>query len=110
MAFTITKILEPLPSFPALCKLADQHSVIINGDECSGSFALRGVEGNYKFGSDGIQGTFFGHGVTGAFSIAVGEVAVTVTEKPLWLPETLLKHKITEGLGKLCDELAQSSQ
>jgi len=107
MSLTITKRIEQLPSFPTLRKLADQNSVSINGDECSGSFALRGVAGNYTFGLGGIQGRFTGHGVTGKFSFVVGEVAVTITDKPLWLPATLLKRKIAEGLDKLGDGLAR---
>jgi hypothetical protein len=63
------------------------------------------VEGNYECGEDGIQGRFAGHGVTGDFSFEPGKVAVTITDKPFWLPEMLLKQKITAGLDTFCTEL-----
>jgi len=108
MLFTITKKLDQQPSHPMLCKLAGQHSVCVTGDERAGSFTTRGVEGNYEFSDAGIHGKFAGHGVTGEFSFAAGEAAVTISDKPFWLPEALLKQKITEGLNMLCDELARS--
>lgn len=109
MSFTITRNLEQLPSYSMLCKLAEQNSVHITGNEGAGSFSGRGVEGEYEFGEDAIHGTFFGHGVTGSFSFEIGKAAVTITDKPFWLPETLLKQKIEEGLDTLCAELAARS-
>ena len=90
------------------CKLAEHNSVRVTGDEHIGSFLGHGVEGNYQFGEHGIHGKFAGHGVTGAFSFEIGKAAVTITDKPFWLPETLLKQKITEGLDTLCNELGSS--
>jgi len=107
MSFTITRKLEQQLNYPVLRKLGGQHSVSIHGDERSGSFTARGVEGNYTFSDTGITGRFSGHGVTGEFSVGDGKAAVIVTDKPFWLPETLLKQKITEGLNILCDELAR---
>jgi hypothetical protein len=89
-----------------LCKLAGQNQVKVTGNERTGSFACRGVEGVYEFGEKGMHGKFAGHGVTGEFSFETGKAAVTVTDKPFWLPETLLKEKITEGLDTLCTGLA----
>ena len=89
-----------------LSKLAEENHVRIRGNEHTGSFMGRGVEGNYEFGKQSIRGTFAGHGVMGNFSFEVGMAAITVTDKPFWLPEVLLKQKITEGLDSLCDELA----
>jgi hypothetical protein len=106
MSFTITRNLEQLPSYPMLCKLAEQNHVRVTGNERTGSFSCRDVEGDYEFGEDGIHGTFAGHGVTGEFSFEIGKAAVTVTDKPFWLPEMLLKQKITEGLDTFCNELA----
>jgi hypothetical protein len=108
MSFTIIKNLEQLPSYPTLCKLAERNSVCVTGDERTGSFSGHGVEGDYQFGEDGIHGKFAGHGVTGAFSFEIGKAAVTITDKPFWLPETFLKQKITEGLDTLCNELGSS--
>jgi hypothetical protein len=105
MAFTITRNLEQLPSYSMLRELAGQHHVQVTGDECSGSFSCRGVEGVYEFGEDCLFGTIAGQGVTGDFSFEAGKAAVTVTDKPFWLPETLLKAKIAEGLDTLCTEL-----
>jgi hypothetical protein len=105
MSFTITRDLEQLPSYPMLCKLADQNDVRVTGHEQAGSFSGRGVAGNYEFGKTGIHGKFTGHGVAGEFSFEVGKAAVTVTDKPFWLPEMVLKQKITEGLDTFCKEL-----
>lgn len=88
-----------------LCKLAEQNHVRVIGNERTGSFSCRGLEGDYEVGDDGIHGTFAGHGVAGAFSFEIGKGAVTITDKPFWLPEMLLRQKITEGLDMLCDKL-----
>jgi hypothetical protein len=105
MSFTIARNLEQLPSYPMLCKLAGQKHVHVTGNELTGSFSCRGVEGDYEFGEAGLHGRFAGHGVTGEFSFELGKAAVTITDKPFWLPETLLKQKITEGLDTLCTGL-----
>jgi len=89
-----------------LCKLAAQNHVRVTGNEQAGSFSGHGVEGDYEFGENGIHGTFAGHGVAGEFSFEIGKATVTVIEKPFWLPEMLLRQKITEGLDALCNELA----
>jgi hypothetical protein len=68
MLFTISKNLEQLPSYPMLCKLAEQNSVHVTGNEQAGLFSCRGVEGDYQFVEDGIHGKFAGHGITGEFS------------------------------------------
>jgi hypothetical protein len=106
MSFTIIKNFEQLPSYPMLCKLAEQNSVRVTGDEINGSFSGHGMEGDYKFGDAGIHGKFAGHGIKGTFSFEIGKAAVTIADKPFWMPETLLKQKITEGLATLLDELA----
>ena len=105
MSFTITRKLEQLPSYPMLCKLAGQNHVHLTGDEHAGSFFCHGVEGNYEFGEGGLRGTFAGHGASGVFSFEAGQVAVTVNEKPFWLPEAFLNQKITDGLDAFCREL-----
>lgn len=105
MSFTITRKLEQLPSHPLLCRLADQNHINVTGSERTGSFSGRGVEGDYEFAEDRVHGRFAGHGVTGEFSFEVGKAAVTITEKPFWLPEMLLQQKITEGLDTFCNEL-----
>jgi hypothetical protein len=89
-----------------LCKLAEQNHVRVTGNEHTGLFSCRGVEGNYKFGEDCIRVAFAGRGVTGEFSFAIGKAAVTITDKPFWLPEMLLKQKLTGWLEVLCDTLA----
>jgi hypothetical protein len=107
MLFTISKNLEQLPSYPMLCKLAEQNSVHVTGNEQAGLFSGSGVDGDYQFVEDGIHGKFAGHGITGEFSFEVGKAAVTITDKPFWMPEKLLKQKIAEGLDALWKELAQ---
>ena len=89
-----------------LCKLAERYHVCLTGNERTGSFSCRGVEGDYEVGEDGIHGKFAGHGAKGEFSFEIGKAAVTITDKPFWLPEMLLKQKIAEGLDTLCNELA----
>ena len=84
-----------------LCKLAEQNHVRVTGNEHTGSFSCGGVEGDYQFGEDGIHGKFAGHGNMGQFSFEIGKAAVTITDKPFWLPEMLLKQQITEGLDAL---------
>jgi hypothetical protein len=106
MSFTIIKSLEQVPSYATLCKLADQNQVRVTGSERTGAFSGHGVEGNYEFGEDGIHGKFAGHGVKGEFSFEIGQATVTITDKPFWLPELLLKQKITEGLDALCNKSA----
>ena len=106
MSFTIFKNLEQIPSYLVLCNLAGQHQVRVTGNEQTGSFSCRGVEGDYAFRDDGIRGKFAGHGLTGEFSFEIGKATVTVMEKPFWLPTALLKQKIAAGLDTLCDELA----
>jgi hypothetical protein len=101
MSFTIIRSLELLPSYSALCKLAEENQVRVIGNEHAGSFSGRGVEVDYQFSEGGLQGRFSGHGVTGEFTFATGNATVTVIEKPFWLPESLLKRKIVEGLDAL---------
>jgi hypothetical protein len=106
MSFAITRDLEQLPSYPRLCKLADQNHVSITGDERAGKFSGGGVDGDYEFGEEGIHGKFAGHGVTGDFALQNGKAVVNITDKPFWLPEMLLKQKITKGLDALSSKLA----
>ena len=106
MSFKITRNIEQLPSYALLCKLAEQNQVRVTGNEHTGSFLGQGVEGDYQFGEDSIHGQFAGHGVTGAFSFEIGKAAVTITDKPFWMPEMVLKQKVTEGLEALWNELA----
>jgi len=105
-SLTITRKLELLPSYPMLCKLAEQNHVRLTGNEHTGSLSWRGVEGNYEFSEDAIHGKFAGRGVTGKFSFEIGKAAITVTAKPFWLPTMLLKQKITEWLDAFCNTLA----
>jgi hypothetical protein len=106
MSFAITRNQEQLPSYLRLCKLADQNQVHVTGDERTGSFSFRCRAAAYEFTEDRIHGIFAGHGVAGEFSFESGKAIVTITDKPFWLPEMLLRQKITEGLDALCAELA----
>jgi hypothetical protein len=107
MSFTITRKLEQPPSYPMLRTLAEQNHAHVTGNERTGSFSCRGVEGDYEFGEAGIHGKFAGHWATGEFSFVIGRATVTITGKPFWLPAMLLKQKITAGLATLCNELAE---
>ena len=105
MSFTIVRNLDQLPSYPRLCRLAEQNRIRITGDELAGSFLGREVAGDYEFGGDTIRGRFAAHGVAGEFSFEVGKATVTVIEKPFWLPEMLLRSKIVEGLDLFRNEV-----
>ena len=105
MSFTIVENLDQLPSYPLLCRLAEQNRIRITGDELAGSFLGREVAGDYEFGGDAIRGRFASHGVAGEFSFEVGKATVTVIEKPFWLPEMLLRSKIVEGLDLFRNEV-----
>ena len=107
MLFAIVRNLEQPPGYQILCKLAEQNHVQITGNEHTGSFSGPVVKGDYEFGKEGLHGTFAAYGVAGEFSFETGKVTVTVIEKPFWLPEALLKQKITEGLDEFCDKRAQ---
>ena len=89
-----------------LCKLAEQNHVRVNGNEHAGSFSGRDAEGDYEFGEDRLHGNFATHGVRGEFTFEIGKAAVTIIKKPFWLPEALLRQKVTEGLDTLWNELA----
>ena len=104
MAFTIRHPIQLLPTFPLLCRLAEKHNVAVTGGERAGSFSRDGVTGNYEFGEAGMQGNFAAHGVKGNFTLGAGQATINIEDKPFWLPETLLKQKITEGLGSLLQE------
>jgi len=106
MSFMITRKLEQLPSYPMLCKLAEKNRVHVTGNERSGSFLGRGVEGAYEFGEANIHGQFTARGVTGEISFEIGKATVAITHMPFWLPAALLKQKITEWLDTFCTELA----
>ncbi len=90
-----------------LCKLAEEHHVCVFGDEHTGSFSGRNVEGDYQIRDDGVRGKFTSHGVAAEFSFEVGKATITVIKKPFWLPATILNQKITEGLDTLWKELAR---
>ena len=90
-----------------LCKLAEQHHVRLTGDEHAGAFSCGGLEGEYEIRDDSIHGKFTGHGVTGEFAFEAGNGVVTISNKPFWLPEALLRRKVGEGLDTFCKELAE---
>ena len=107
MSFTIVRNLEQVPSYPRLQKLAGQNHVLISGNEQKGSFSSGHVAGVYQFRDQGLFGEFAGHGVKGEFCFEQGKATLTIIEKPFWLPESLLKQKITEGLDTIWAKLAQ---
>jgi hypothetical protein len=105
MSFTITREVGQLPSYIMLCKLAEENHVRVTGNELTGSFSGGGAEGHYEFAENGIRGTFVGHRLAGYFSLERGKVAVTVTDKPFWVPEMLVKQKIADGLDTFWNAL-----
>ena len=87
-----------------LRKLAEQNQVKITGNKNAGSFSSRVAEGDYKFDEGGLHGKISGRGIAGRFSFKSGRAVITITDKPFWLPETLLKRKIAEGLDAFCND------
>jgi hypothetical protein len=109
MALTIIKALQQTASYPMLRKVAEENHVQVTGDERVGTFSCRGVEGCYEFRDDGLHGKFAGHGIEGEFTFAGYDVSVTVTKKSFWLPESLLKRTIEEGLDSLKTRLTNTT-
>jgi hypothetical protein len=102
MSFIITRQLAQLPSYAALRQLAEQNGVNVIGNEHAGSLQGQGGNGDYEFGADYVRGDFSAYGVVGTFECVPGKATVTVTDKPFWLPEALLKQKLAEGLERFC--------
>jgi len=105
MSFTITHPLGRPPAFPELQELAQEHDVQINGNEQAGSFRHPQAEGNYAFESGGIRGDFTSRVIgklSGTFVFAAGKAEVTITEKPFFVPEAVLKSKLSEELEAFC--------
>ncbi len=105
MPFTIVKTVQGLPSYAGLVRVAEKNHVRLTGDDQVGSFAGHGVAGDYAFSPNGIHGRFAGHGITGEFAFEADAASVTILDKPFWIPETLLRQKITAGLDELWKEL-----
>jgi len=111
MPFTITQPLGRVPTFPELQALAGWHEVRIDGTEQSGVFQHPGgaqpkVTGNYRFVADGgLHGQFTGQvlgKLAGTFAFVPGQAEITITEKPILLPEAVVKSKLAAELEKLC--------
>ncbi len=106
MSITITRNLDRVPDYPMLLDLAARNKVQMAGNERSGSFSWSGGRGEYELGEGRVQGKLSAHGVSGEFRLEEGKATVTVTTKPFWMPETLLRSKLTEGLESLCTRLS----
>jgi hypothetical protein len=105
MLITITRSLDRVPNYPTLLHLAAHNKVQLAGNEHGGSFSWSGGKGQYELGEGRVQGKLEAHGVSGEFLLEAGKATVTVTTKPFWMPETLLRSKLTEGLESLCTRL-----
>jgi len=110
MAFTILRTLEQTTNYQMLRKVAEEYQVQVMGDERAGTFSCRGVEGGYQCRENVLQGKFAGHGVEGEVLFADRTASVTVIKKPFWLPESLLRSKIEEGLDTFRRQLAGRNQ
>ncbi|MFZ0827356.1 MAG: hypothetical protein WAO02_08020 [Verrucomicrobiia bacterium] len=113
MSFTVTHPMARPPTFPELKALAGQHEVQIDGNELAGGFCHPDpvqprVKGNYAFASNGdVRGEFTGQAfgkLAGTFVFGTGQAEITITEKPLLIPEAMLKSKLTEALEEFCEK------
>ena len=111
MPLTVTHPLARPPTFAELQALARQHDVQISGDHLAGEFwhpnpQQPKVTGHYAFESNGdIRGEFTGDfmgKLTGSVVLATGKAEITITRKPLFLPEPLLRSGLAAGLEKFC--------
>jgi hypothetical protein len=106
MSFTITHPLGRPPTFPELQELARQHDVQINGGDQAGGFRHPQAEGNYAFEQNGnIRGDFTSRVIgklSGTFVFAAGKAEVTITEKPFFVPDAVLKSKLSQELEAFC--------
>lgn len=118
MPFTITQALGRVPTFPELQALARQHQVQINGNGQAGEFQHPGSEqptvaGNYVFEPDGnLRGDFTGNilgKLAGTFAFVKGRAEITITAKPLLLPEAFLKARLAAELEKFCAQFPPSA-
>jgi hypothetical protein len=115
MSLTITQPLGRPPAFAELQSLAGQYNVRIRGNDLAGDFCHPDPEqprvtGHYVFDPNGdLHGDFTGHvlgKLAGRFSLVMGKAEITVTEKPLLLPEAVLKSKLSIALKDFCDRFA----
>jgi hypothetical protein len=94
-----------LPTLPQLTPVAARLGVTFQGDPTQGSYRGPGVDGAYHFLPECITGTFAGHGVRGDFSWELQHLRITVSQKPFFVPEALLRERVTAGFAALCREL-----
>jgi len=77
MSFTITRTLDQLPSFPMVCKLAEQiksASSVPSTLDHSRVVACMGITNSASMAYAAHSAA---HGVKGEFSFAIGKAAVT---------------------------------
>ncbi len=119
MPITITQQLERPPAFAELQSLAGQHHVQIIGNALAGDFCHPNPEqptvtGHYAFEPNGdLRGDFTGHvmgRLAGRFALTAGNAEIIITEKPLLLPEAILKSALSAALLDFCAKFAVAEQ
>ena len=110
MSFVLTlPYTEPrLPNLPQLEPVAARLGVTFHGDPMQGTYRGPGVDGDYRFQPERITGTFAGYGVRGDFSWESTHLTITVSEKPFFIPESLIRARVAAGFDELCRELRTS--
>jgi hypothetical protein len=117
MPFTLTHPLGRAPTFVEFQALAGQHDIQINGNELAGDFCHPNPEqpkvtGHYAFEPNGdVRGDFTGHvmgTLAGSFALTTGKAEITVSERPLLLPEALLKSLLSTALNDFCARFEMS--
>lgn len=115
MPITITQPLGRCPTFPELQSLAGQQGVHIHGNELAGDFCHPNPEqpkvtGHYVFEANGeLRGDFTGQimgKLAGSFTLTAGMAKITITQKPLLLPEAVLKSTLSAALKDFCARFA----
>ena len=107
MAFVLTLPYSAprLPTLPQLEAVAARLGVSFQGNPTQGCYRGPGMDGAYHFLPECITGTFAGHGVRGDFSWELQHLRITVSEKPFFVPESLVRARVTAGFDALCREL-----
>lgn len=114
--FTISHPLGRVPTFDELQKLAPEFEVQVTGNEQSGVISHPKANGTYRFEKNGALRGDFTAGVpvlgkiNGYLVLLPGNAEVTITKKPLLVPEEELRKRVSEGLNGFCAKFPPKSE
>lgn len=104
--FTVSHPLGRVPTFGELQEKAKLYEVQIKGNDRAGEWMHSKAAGKYSFEKAGEISFDFSvpvPGLTGFSLLQAGKAEITITERPFYVPESLLKPKIMEHLKVFCD-------